>query len=44
MIVIKKFDAQRNRKKERIRLSCERSEKYKGKKVKFNDDDTSEQQ
>jgi len=40
--MIKKSDAVINEKKGRISLSCERSEKYRGKEVKFNQENTSE--
>ena len=44
MIIIKKSDGARYGKRGRISLSCERSGKYKGKEVKFNRKNTSEQQ
>ena len=44
MIIITKSDALRNGKKGKISLSCERSGIYKGKEVKFNRENTSEQQ
>ena len=36
MLIIKKSDVLRNGKKGKVLISCEHSEKYKGKKVKFN--------
>ena len=43
MIIIKNSNLLKNEKKERVFLSCEHSEKYKGKKLNFNVKDTSEQ-
>jgi len=42
MIIIKKSDAARNGKKGRISLSYEQSEKYRGKEVTFNRENTFE--
>ena len=44
MISIKKSDAARNEKKERVSLSCELSGKYWGKEENFNQENASEQQ
>jgi len=44
MIIIKKSDTARNGKKWSISLSCKRSGKNRGKEVKFNQENTFEQQ